>query len=363
MADDKDQKTESATPKKRDEERKKGNVAKSREIPSAIILLVSLATLYVAGSYMFENMMKVVDRGLAGAGTMEFTKERIHLLLVDSIVDIGMITFPILLAIFLVAIVSNVAQTGLMISSEAMEPKFEKIDPIKGLGRIFSLKSIVELIKSVAKITIVAYVVYTAIAAEVEKVPPLMFMSTWEVVVFIGELSFTILLKSSWVLLILAIIDYSYQKWEYEKNIRMTKQEVKDESKQSDGDPQVKARIKTLQREWARQRMMEAVPNADVVITNPTHFAVALKYDKGEMGAPIVVAMGRNHLAQRIKAVAREAGVPLVEDKPLAQALYKATDIGMEVPTNLYKAVAEVLAYIYKLNGKKSNQGMHSEGR
>ncbi len=160
-------------------------------------------------------------------------------------------------------------------------------------------------------------------------------------------------MKSSWVLLLLAALDYAYQKWDYEKKLRMTKQEIKDESKQSDGDPQQKARVKSLQREWAMSRMMDEVLKADVVITNPTHFAIALKYNKDEMGAPRVVAKGRNHLAHRIKELAIGAGVPIVEDKPLARAIFKSIDVGGEIPANLYKAVAEILVHIYKLKGGK----------
>jgi flagellar biosynthetic protein FlhB len=260
---------------------------------------------------------------------------------------------PIGACVFAIALFSNIAQVGFLYTTEPLAPKLEKIDPLKGFQRIISLNSVVELIKSISKIAIVTFVVYLTMKGEVEKVAPLILMSPMEIVRYISAVSFNILMKSSWVLLLLAALDYAYQKWDYEKKLRMTKQEIKDESKQSDGDPQQKARVKSLQREWAMSRMMDEVLKADVVITNPTHFAIALKYNKDEMGAPRVVAKGRNHLAQRIKELAIGAGVPIVEDKPLARAIFKSIDVGGEIPANLYKAVAEILVHIYKLKGGK----------
>lgn len=352
MAEDKEQRTERATPKRRSEAREKGDVAKSREVTSVAVLMAAVGTLYFSKSHMVENLMEITGRSFLEAGAFEFTPERLHLLLVDLVVKVGLITFPVFLGVFFLGIVSNIAQVGFLFTTEPLAPKIEKIDPVKGLQRIFSLRSVAELIKSILKIIIISAVVYSALKGEMENVPPLMFMSTAEIAAFIGGVSFRILLKSSWVLLILAILDYAYQKWEYEKKLRMTKQEVKDEMKQSEGDPQVKSRIRSLQREWARQRMMEEVPRADVVITNPTHFAVALRYKKEEAAAPIVVAKGRNLVAEKIKKVAKEAGVPVVEDKPLARTLFKAIDIGEEIPAKVYRAVAEVLAYVYRVKGR-----------
>lgn len=354
MAEDKDQRTEKATPKKRDEARKKGDVAKSREVVSASVLLAALTALYFGGAFILTKLTEMAREILLNAGSFEFTQANLHMLLVESSKSLAIMVTPVAAGVFAMALLSNIVQVGFLLTTEPIAPKIEKIDPIKGFQKLFSLHSLVELIKSILKILIISSVAYSVMKGEIENVPPLILMSPLEIITYISRISFMILLKSSWVLLLLAVLDYAYQRWEYEKKLRMTKQEVKDEIKQSDGDPHVKARIKSLQREWAMQRMMDEVPKADVVITNPTHFAVALKYERAAMGAPVVVAKGRNHLAERIKKLASEAGVPIVEDKPLARAIFKSIDIGGEVPANLYRAVAEILVHVYKLSRKKT---------
>ncbi len=353
MADDKDQRTEKATPKKKSEEKKKGNVAKSKELVSVSVLFGALGALYFGSGFLLENLMNMARRIFIDAASFEFTGAHLHNFLIYSVKNVGLMVLPVLSAVFAMALFSNIGQVGFLLSTEAVAPKIEKIDPLKGFQRLFSLNSLVELIKSILKIMIVSFVVYLSMKGEMEKVPPLILMSPMEIIRYIAGISFNILMNSSWVLLLLALTDYAYQRWDYEKKLRMTKQEIKDESKQSDGDPQLKSRIRSLQREWAMQRMMDEVPKADVVITNPTHFAVALKYDREAMGAPLVVAKGRNHLARRIKEVAREAGVAIVEDKPLARAIFKSIDVGGQIPANLYKAVAEILVHVYRLSGKK----------
>ncbi len=352
MAEDKEQRTERATPKRREEARKKGDVAKSREVSSVAVLMAALAALYFSGMYMFEGLMEVTGAGLLDAGTFPVTRSSMLNLLVETVSAIGRISFPVILGVFLAAAVSNIAQVGFLVTTEPLTPKIEKINPLKGLQRLLSLYSVVELLKSILKIVIVSTVAFFAIRAEAESIPPLMLMSPWEIVAFISGVSFRILFKCAWVLLILAAVDYAYQRWEYERKLRMTKQEIKDELKQSEGDPKVKSKLRALQREGAMRRMMEEVPKADVVITNPTHYAVALRYRKEEAEAPRVVAKGKDHLALRIKKAAEEAGIPIVEDKPLARTLYKSIEVGQEIPVSLYKAVAEILAYVYRLSGK-----------
>jgi len=322
-------------------------------VVSVAVLMAALGVLYLSGTFMLEGLLDVTNRSLFEAGTLELTPAGMQIILVDMVVIMGKITFPVFMGVMTLAVVSNVAQVGFLFTAEPLTPKLEKLDPIKGAQKLLSLYSIVEAVKSVLKIVIISGAVYWAMRKEIENIPPLMLMSPWEILSFITSVSFNILLKSSAVLLVLALIDYAYQRWEYMKKLRMTKQEVKDEYKQSEGDPKMKARIKSLQREWAMQRMMEEVPRADVVITNPTHFAVALKYDNKEMDAPKVVAKGKNFMAQRIKDIARESGVPIMEDKPLARALHKSVEIGDAIPAQLYKAVAEILSYIYRLSGKK----------
>jgi flagellar biosynthetic protein FlhB len=252
-----------------------------------------------------------------------------------------------MLTVVVAAILANVLQVGVMFSSEAITPQVSKIDPIKGFQRLFSLRSLIELIKSIFKICIVGTVAYIVVKGELDRMLILMDQSVWGMMIYLGNISFKILLATTIVLIILAILDYIYQRWEYEKSLRMTKQEIKDEYKNTEGDPMIKARIRRIQREIAHKRMMAQVPKADVIITNPTHLAVAIKYDHENMMAPMVVAKGANIIAEKVKQIAEENDVPIIENKPLAQVLYKMVDINSLIPEDLYRAVAEVLAFVY----------------
>ncbi|MDX1778625.1 MAG: EscU/YscU/HrcU family type III secretion system export apparatus switch protein, partial [Thermodesulfobacteriota bacterium] len=232
-------------------------------------------------------------------------------------------------------------------------PKFSKLDPLKGFARMFSKQALVELIKSIFKVIIVGCVTYFTVKGELEEIVPLMDKEIWSVMSYIGSVCFKILLRTSWVLIVLAIVDYVFQKWDFKQEAKMTKQEVKDEFKQREGDPLIKSRVRQAQREMAKKRMMEAVPKADVVITNPVHLAIALEYNTQNMSAPQLTAKGSRLVAERIKAIAQEHNIPIVENKPLAQALFKGVEIGQEIPTVFYKAVAEVLSYVYRLKNKR----------
>jgi len=227
------------------------------------------------------------------------------------------------------------------------------LDPIKGFTRIFSKETMVELVKNIFKVVIVGYVTYLTVKGELNQVVPIMDMEVWSILSYIGEICFKIILRTSWVLIVLALLDYSFQRWNFLQEAKMTKQEVKDEFKQREGDPLVRSRIRQVQREMARRRMMEAVPKADVVITNPVHLAVAVEYNTKQMMAPKVTAKGSRLIAERIKEVARECQIPIIEDKPLAQALFGSVEIGQEIPVVFYKAVAEILAYVYRLKNKR----------
>jgi flagellar biosynthetic protein FlhB len=235
-----------------------------------------------------------------------------------------------------------------MFSSESITPKFSKVDPIKGFQRLFSLRSIVELIKNIFKICIISMVAYLVIKGELANMILLMDQGISGIMTYLGRICFKIILSTAVVLVILAILDYIYQRWEYEKSLRMTKQEIKDEYKNTEGDPLIKSRIRRLQREMAKKRMMAEVPKADVIITNPTHLAIAVKYDPENMMAPKVVAKGANIIAEKIREIARENDVMIVEDKPLARVLYKIVDVNHFIPEDLYRAVAEVLAFVYE---------------
>lgn len=346
---DQDQeRTEEATSRRRDEAREKGQVARSQELVSVGILVACLIYFYFGTSGLLKNVMELMTSGFRTAGQMTLTPDSLISLFSDYIFKGFIIVAPIMVSVFVAAVLGNVLQIGFMFSSESVSPQFSKIDPIKGFQRLFSLRSIVELVKSILKVCIVGLVAYLVVKNEIDNMLPLMEESVWGTMIYFGKVCFKILLATTIILVILAILDYIYQRWEYEKSLRMTKQEIKDEYKNTEGDPLIKSRIRRLQREIAQKRMMAQVPKADVVITNPTHFAVAIRYDYESMMAPKVVAKGANLIAEKIKQIARENDVPIVEDKPLAQVLYKMVDIDQLIPEDLYKAVAEVLAFVYE---------------
>jgi len=343
------ERTEKATPKKRQEARKKGQVAKSQELASVAVLLACLGVFYFGSYYMIGKMLNVMRQLFVESVQFNIDCNNIQHFLVGFANEIFGLLFPLFLAVFSIALLVNYFQVGFVLSTDSIQPKLSKINPINGFQRLFSMKSLVELIKNVFKILIIVSLVYITIKGEIENVIPLSEQSVGEILVYIGKLAFKIVFRTCLLLIILAIFDYLYQRWEYEKNLKMSKQEVKDEFKQTEGDPIIRARIKRLQREAARKRMMASVPKADVVITNPTYLAVAIHYDQSRMSAPKVVAKGRGHIAEKIKQIATENRVTIVEDRPLAQILYKMVDVDEVIPTNLYKAVAEVMAFVYSM--------------
>lgn len=351
--DNDQERTEQATPRRREDARKKGQVAKSQEIASVAILLACLTYFYFDSTRLVKRMMSLVSSFLKESGTLVISPNNIQALALNWLYEFFILIAPLLLTVFIAGFLANFIQVGFVVSSEALVPQFSKIDPIKGFQRLFSLKSFAEMAKSILKLCIVGYIAYITVNGEIENLPPLMDKSIGDIMVYMGQISFKIILRTSWVLIVLAILDYVYQRWEYERGLKMSRQEVKDEYKQTDGDPLIKARIRRIQREMARKRMMSNVPRADVVITNPDHIAIALQYDQFKMFAPVVVAKGTGFLAEKIRKIARESNIPVIENKPLARVLYKVVDVNEVIPDNLYKAVAEVLAYVYGLKAKR----------
>ena len=342
-------KTEPATPKKKEDARKKGQVAKSKELSSIAILAAGVIYLFFGTEGLTISLKNLMLETYAFIPTLSTRDHNLHTFLLQTCEQFLWMIFPILIVLSVVALLANALQTGVIWSVEPLTPKASKISPLKGLKRIFSKRSLVELAKSIGKIVIVGWAAFSTLKAESANIIPLMYQEDIQILYLLGHISLKVVIKCCWVIAILAILDYMYQKWEFEQNLKMTKQEVKDEHKQTEGDPLVKSRIRSIQREMARRRMMEEVPKADVVITNPTHLAVALKYNPQEgMPAPIVTAKGADRVAQRIREIAEERDIPLIEDKPLAQNLYKL-DLGEEVPPQFYQAVAEILAYVYGL--------------
>ena len=353
--ENKDQKTEEASSKRISDTQEKGNFAQSREISSSFVLLASIIGFSIAGRHATETVMKTWYSILAEMGSINLDVHELFRLLKWNMQNFVFIIGPILIIIMVAGVLANVVQTGgLQFSSHPLSPKWSKLNPLKGFSRIFSKTSLVELFKSVFKITVVSIIAYQTVNSHWDEIPTLMGYGVGQTLFFMGEVMIEIMAKVLLVMIFLAALDYAFQKYTYLENLRMTKQEVKDERKDLEGNPQIKQRVRSVQMEMMRRRMMAAVPEADVVITNPTHFSVAIKYDTENDAAPVVVAKGQNEIALRIREIAKESNVPLVEDKPLARTLYKTVDVGQLIPASLYKAVAEILAYVFKLKGKTS---------
>jgi flagellar biosynthesis protein FlhB len=356
MADEnKDSKTEEASSKKITDTQEKGNFAQSREISSAFVLLASIISFSIAGRGVTETVIKTWYSNLAEMGTANLNISELFRLMTWNMQSFFLMIAPILIPIMVAGLLSNVVQTGgFKFSLNPLKPKWSKLNPLKGFGRIFSKNSLMELFKSIFKISIVAFIAYQTINSHWDEIPTLTGYGVGQLLFFMGEVMVEIMIKVLLVMIFLAALDFSFQKFTYLENLRMTKQEVKDERKDTDGNPQIKQRIRSAQMDMMRRRMMSDVPDADVVITNPTHFSIAIKYDTDIDAAPVVVAKGQNDIALKIREIAKENNVPLVEDRPLARTLYKTVEVGQLIPASLYKAVAEILAYVFKLKGKTS---------
>jgi flagellar biosynthetic protein FlhB len=346
------EKTEKATPKKRSEARKKGRVAKSQEVASISVLLTGLSTLCLFGSFMYSHMRSVMAESFSLVaspvlGLSDFVTLNQHM-----VQHFLTMLAPVMIAVVVIAILSNLMQVGFILSWEPLIPKFSKLNPIKGLGKLFSKQSLMELFKSCAKLAIVGVIAYWTVRGEMERFLTLGGLEVSGIALYILKVVLKIFLRVCVVMIFLSALDFAFQKWQFEEQLKMTKQEVKEEFKRSEGDPLIKSRIRRVQQEVARRRMMQEVPKADVVVTNPLHLALAVRYDSAAMNAPHVVAKGAEAIAERIKALAREHNIPIVENKELAQNLYKIVEIGDEIPSDFYQTVAEVLAYVYRIKGK-----------
>ncbi len=350
------EKTERATPKRKKDERDKGNIFMSREVITVASLLTIFVVLRLLLPSSVLNMQAHIEEYIRlGSEFKSIETANLQGFFMDGLWLYATSALPILLAAMLIGMIATMAQTKMMFSTKAIAFKGERISPLKGFKRMFSIRSIVELVKAMLKISLLIFIIYSILSAEIFSLPALMQMHPIQAMALAGDLIFNIAISSGVIFLFLAAMDYFYQWWQYEKNLRMSKQEVKDEYKQIEGDPQVKAQIRSLQQQMARQRMMQRVPEADVVIRNPTHYAVAIKYDSKKNRAPIVVAKGMDSLALRIIKVAEENFVYVTENRPLARALYENVDLEMEIPSEHYQAIAEILAFIYKLNKNKKD--------
>ncbi len=355
MAEDTGQeRTERATPKRLREARERGQVARSRELGSAALLTTGAATLLIAGGHMGGRTAALMRDALALRGAELGRPEALLARLAEALAAGYLTAAPLLVVAVVAAVAATLAVGGWVFSAQAVAFRPEKLDPVKGLQRIFSVQGLVELVKAVAKFALVLAVAVAVLAWEAPEILGLAREPLPAALAHAGRLFAVTFLLLAAALVLVAAADVPFQLWNHARQLRMTRQEVKDELKDTEGRPEVRSRIRQIQRQMAQQRMMAEVPRADVVVTNPTHYAVALRYEEGRRAAPVVVAKGADLVALRIRALAREAGVPVLELPPLARALYRSTDLGREIPAALYVAVAQVLAYVYQVRAARA---------
>lgn len=346
------EKTEEPTAKRIQEAVKKGQVAVSKEISSFLVFVaLALNIVWFAPVYA-KNAVIYLSRFINRPEDLTIDETGVFTILRDVATEFGLFMMVPVGVLVFIAIFSSFIQNGFIFSGESIIPKLDKISPIKGVKRMFSLKSFMEFVKGVIKITVVGFVSYTVVRSDLHRVESLVAYSIADMLHIMSSLALKVVIAAASVMLVIAVLDFMYQKFEYIKSLRMTKQEIKEEFKQSEGDPQIKARLRQIRQDRLRKRMMAAVPEADVVIRNPDHYAVALKYDEINMKAPEVVAMGMDLIALKIIEVAEENDVPTVRNPPLARALYSSSKIDDEIPLEHYQAVAEVISYVYRLKGK-----------
>jgi len=354
MPVDDQEKTEEATPKRREEARKRGQVARSQEIGSAALVLGGLLALTLMGEMLVRRSVGTIVQSWGSIGASPLTEAGVHALAVDAM-QMGLQLFlPIIGLMAAIGVLASVVQHGGLWATTLIVPDIERINPLVGFRRIFSLRSLVVFFKTMIKFVLISSVTYYVILAQMPTVVTSMQVDPRQALLVSGGVLGKLMLWTGVAIAFLGVVDYLFERWEYERSIRMSRQEMREELKQTEGDPLLRARIRTIQREMARKRMISEVPKADVVVTNPTELAVAILYIQGEMAAPKVLAKGAGFLAAKIREVAKEHSVPLVENKPVARALYRSVKVGRQIPSALYRAVAEILAYVYRLKAKQA---------
>lgn len=350
------EKTEKATPKKRRDERKKGNIFFSNDVVSVAVLGVCMAMIAITASTIAAEAGQFLRQciSMAGAPEQQAFGGGLKKLFEDFVWATVRAVGPLMAIGTLTGIAITLFQTKLLVTGESLKPKFSRINPLQGVKRLFSLRSLVDVVKNLLKIILLFYLIYNFLAGIIDTLPKLLFTDIGSGCAYLLSLAMQISVQITIAYAILAAADVFYQRWDYERGMRMSKQEIKEEFKQMEGDPKIKGKIKEMQRRMAQSRMMQQVPEADVVIRNPTHYAVALRYKPDKDTAPVVLAKGQDSLALRIVKIAEESKVAVVENVPLARALYGSTEVGDQIPPELYNAVAEVLVYLYRLNQGKT---------
>jgi flagellar biosynthetic protein FlhB len=351
MADDSSgERTEQATEKRRADFRQKGQVAQSKEVQTAAMMASTLLLWFFYAPLFWKKLAASLAGVWKICASYEVTPNAIVNLLILLTQRTALLLAPLLLMVLVVGFLSSFLQVGWLFTAKPLQPDFSKLNPITGAARFVSKRSLVEVVKSLAKVLLIGVVSYKVVFNEFEGALLLIDMDVIETVRFLGRVAAGVLVKACGIVVLLGLFDFLYVRWEMEQKMKMTKQEQKEEFKEAEGDPHIKSRIRSLQQQMARRRMMAEVPKADVIVTNPTHLSVALRYDRQTMDAPQIVAKGADHTAMRIREIATEHRVPLVENKPVARVLYKV-EIGQPVPEEMFKAVAEILAYVYNLPG------------
>ncbi|WP_153557701.1 flagellar biosynthesis protein FlhB [Roseimaritima sediminicola] len=356
MADSAGEKKHSASEQRRRKAREDGQVVKSQDLTSAAMLMAAVLALYWFGRETVDKLAANLVQTLSGGPALAVTPHEATSNLTAIALRLGWIVMPLLLVMFVAGIVINITQVGLLLSTKKLMPQFSHINPFAGLKRMFSLQGVMRLGFGIFKILVIACIAVFSIMRQQDAILGIAAMDMPMVAKTLFDCLFDTSLWIAAALLLLALLEYAYQWWKHEEDLKMTDQEVRDEMKESEGDPQMKARRRQIQRQLAMQQVASEVPGADVVVTNPTELAIAIKYDPAEMAAPQVVAKGAGTVAQKIRRLALEHGVPIVERKPLAQVLYKTVDVGGSIPLEQYQAVAEVLRYVYQLQGKSIPQ-------
>lgn len=349
-----EEKTEKPTPKKIKESREKGQVLQSKEVNSAFILLGAFVALNLLATYIGITLRSFTINLYEEYLNVDylFSIKNINGLLLVTLYNLFKVVLPIGFVCLLIGVIASYLQIGYLFTTKTLAIKFSKLNPVEGFKRMFSMKSIVELVKSIIKILLIGFVVYRYSINQLNAIFNTIVMDVEVIVNTIKEITINLGLRAGIVLLVIAILDYYYQKYDYGKNLKMSKQEIKEEFKQTEGNPQIKSKIKEKQRQAAMRRMMQDVPKADVIITNPTHYAIAIQYDSHQFAAPKILAKGKDLIAENIKKIAKENNLPIIENKPLARTLYSTVEVGEFIPPELYQAVAEILAYVYQINNR-----------
>lgn len=352
MAEDQEERTEEATQTRRDEFRRRGQVAHSREVASAAVILVAAVGISGLSQFFLSQLFELFQRSF-GLDLVTAVREGDFWALTKFAgTKFAILVAPVFGVFAILSVLSVTLQIGFLQVEDALQPKLERINPLNGLGRLFSLKGLVEGFKAALKLGVMSLITYLVLRKELQNIPGLLKLSLAESGKFLGHVLFKLLFSLGLGVVAIAVLDYFFQRWDLERQMRMTKEEVKQENKNQQGDPLIKARIRKIQRQAASRKMLQDVPKADVIVTNPTHIACALKYS-ADLPAPQLIAKGGDLMAEKIKEIAREHGIPVVENKPLARTIFKTLKIGQIIPRELYVAVAEVLSYVYKLKRRK----------